>query len=161
MDAETERRLKNLEDALGRLNANPIRPRSPHIVADILLTAQGAAIGATLLYAVPATGGGLYVVNWVATVTRAATTSSVLGGAGGFQITYTDKDDSVVKTMPGTVVAGVETNATNSTATGTISGSYAAWAKESTNLNYLIGYTSVGATTMQYNLHIVVEGLLT
>lgn len=123
------------------------------------LTSQAAAITATTLYAVPASGAGMYRISWTATVTRAATTSSILGGAGGFQILYTDNDDSVVKTTPGTVVTGVDTNATNSTSTGTISGCVVVNAKASTNIQYQIGYTSVGVTTMQYNLHMKVEAL--
>lgn len=125
------------------------------VVAQVDLVTQSAAITATTLYAVPAGCSGIYKVDWVATVTRAATTSSVLGGTNGFQVDYTDADDSVVKTTPGTVTAGVGNNATNSTATGTITGSYTVFAKASTNIQYLMGYTSVGATSMQYNLHIV------
>ncbi len=127
--------------------------------ATVDLTTQGAAIAATTLYAVPLIGGGMYRVSWVATVTRAASTSSVLGGTNGFQIKYTDFNDSVVKTMPGTIVAGVETNSTNSTSTGTISGCYVAYVRASTNIQYQMDYTSVGVTTMQYNLHIKLEYL--
>ncbi len=127
----------------------------PSILAVSDLTAQGAAIGATTLYAVPAAGAGFYEVSWVATVTRAATTSSVLGGAGGFQIIYTDADDSVVKTSnPTTVIS----SAGNTTATS-ISGVFCAYCKASSNLQYSFGYTSVGGTAMQYNLHISIKKL--
>ena len=131
----------------------------PSEIAKVDLTAQGAAITATTLYAVPSGGAGMYRVSWVATVTQVATASSVLGGTNGFQIVYTDKDTSVVKTMPGTIVAGVNTNSTNSTSTGTISGSYVIYAKASTNIQYQMDYTSSGATSMQYNLHIKLEAL--
>jgi hypothetical protein len=119
------------------------------------LTAQGAAIAATVLYAVPAAGAGYYRVSWVATVTRAATTSCVLGGAAGFTLKYTDGDDSVVKTENPTTPTISAINATGTS----ISGVEVAYCKASTNLQYLFGYTSVGATTMQYNLHIRVERL--
>ena len=101
----------------------------------------------------------MYRISWVATVTQAATVSSTLGGTNGFQILYTDNDTSVVKTMPGTIVSGVDTNANNSTSTGTISGCFIANAKASTNIQYQMDYTSSGATPMQYNLHIKLEAL--
>ena len=129
-------------------------------------TAQGAAIAATLLYVVPAGGNGVYRISWVATVTRAATTSSTLGGATGFQIDYVDPDDSVTKLTPqaGASAAGVnqafsQINQGNTTAT-VASGCVVVQAKAATNINYRFGYTSAGATTMQYNLHVRVEQLL-
>lgn len=139
----------------------------PSLVAEIDLTAQGAAIGSTLAYAVPAASGGMYRVSYVATVTRAATTSSTLGGAGlGFQVDWTDADTSVAKLSPAgaAVAAGTNTslatptNAANTTA-ASISGAIVVHAAASSNINYRIGYTSAGGTTMQYNLHIKVERL--
>jgi hypothetical protein len=117
------------------------------------LTAQGAAISATTLFSTPA--AAIYRVCYVATTTRAATTSSVLGGAAGFQIQYTDNDDSVVKKSNPTTATISAVNATGTS----ISGCLNANAKASTNLQYLMDYTSVGVTTMQYNLHIRVEAL--
>lgn len=131
----------------------------PTEYATVDLTSQSAAISATTLYAVPSSGVGMYRISYVATVTTAATNSSTLGGTNGFQIVYTDGNDSVVKTTPGTIVAGVNTNSTNSTSTGTISGCYVVYAKASTNIQYQMDYTSVGATPMQYNLHIKLEAL--
>jgi hypothetical protein len=130
-------------------------------VALVDLTTQAAAITATTLYAVPGAGAGMYRISWVATVTQAAATppTSVLGGTNGFQILYTDKDTSVVKTMPGTVVAGVDTNSTNSTSTGTLSGCFIVNAAASTNIQYQMDYSSSGATPMQFNLHIKLEAL--
>lgn len=124
------------------------------IVATVDLTTQGAAIAATTAYAVPASGAGMYQVTWVATVTQAATTSSVLGGTNGFQLKYTDADDSVVKTSAPTTVTAY-TSAGNTTGTQ-VSGSFVAYCKASTNLQYIMDYTSVGGTVMQYNLHIKV-----
>lgn len=122
-------------------------------VSQVNLTSQSAAISATTLYAVPAASTGMFRVSWVATVTRAATSSSTLGGSGGFQIIYTDADDSVVKTS---LTANSITSTANTTAT-TVSGCLVCYAKASTNLQYQFGYTSSGVTTMQYNLHIKVE----
>lgn len=117
------------------------------------LTAQGAAIGPTTLYAVPSTGGGMYRISWNAKVTTAGTTS-VLGGAGGFQITYTDADDSVTLTplaVPNALANG------NTTATQ-LSGVVVVNAKASTNISYQFGYTSTG-TQMLYSLHVKLEKL--
>lgn len=115
------------------------------------LTAQGASIAATTLYAVPA--DGFYQVCWNATVTRAATTSSTLGP---FQIRYTNVPDNVVKTWPSANVNNVNQAATNSTASGVIAGSTTVYARSGTNIQYIMGYTSSGATSMQYELNITV-----
>jgi len=72
----------------------------PAEYATVDLTAQAAAITATTLYAVPAAGAGMYRVSWVAKVTTPATASSTLGGTNGFQLLYTDQNDSVVVTTP-------------------------------------------------------------
>lgn len=122
-------------------------------ISQILLTAQTAAITATLLYAVPASGIGLYRVTWGASITRAATTSSTLGGTTGLQIQYTDSTDSVVKTTNPT---SPPISAGNTTATS-VGGSFLIKAKASTNINYLMGYTTLGTTTMQYDLSIAIE----
>lgn len=126
---------------------------SPVATSD--LTAQSAAIAATTIYAVPSTGQGRYRISWVATITTAASTSSVLGGAGGFQSIFTSPTDSVVKTENPT---NITSSAGNTTAT-TVSGNEVVYAKASTNIQYKFGYTSVGVTAMVYELHIVVETL--
>lgn len=118
------------------------------------LTAQSAAIAATTLYAVPSTGAGMYRVSWVATITTAASTSSVLGGTNGFQLKYTDPTDSVVKTTAAPII----TSAANTTGTS-ISGVLVAYCKASTNLQYTMDYTSVGGTSMVYDMNIKVEAL--
>jgi hypothetical protein len=127
----------------------------PSLYASSDLTAQTAAIGATTIYAVPAGGQGMYRVSWVATITTAASTSSVLGGANGFQVIFTSPTDSVVKTS---VAGNSVTSVANTTGT-TVSGELIAFCKLSTNLQYSFGYTSVGATPMAYELHIRVEAI--
>jgi hypothetical protein len=152
----TQAGLIRLGDIISTYNAiDLVGDGMPYEVALSDLTAQGAAIGATTIYAVPASGAGMYRVSWVATVTRAATTSCVLGGTTGFTLKYTDADDSVVKTENPTTPTISAINATGTS----ISGVEMAYCKASTNLQYLFGYTSVGVTTMQYNLHIRVEKL--
>ncbi len=115
------------------------------------LTAQGAAIAATTLYAVPA--DGFYQVCWNASVTQAATTSSTLGP---FQIRYTNVPNNVVKTWPSSNILNVNQANTNTTATGIIAGNTTVYAKSGTNIQYIMGYTSSGATPMQYELNITV-----
>jgi flagellar hook-basal body complex protein FliE len=129
----------------------------PAAVAQVDLTGQSAAIAASTAYAVPAGGQGVYSIAWVATVTQAATTSSVLGGGTAFQCVFTDPDDSVVKTSSPTT-ATAYTTAGNTTG-DTVSGVVVARCKASTALQYSFGYTSVGGTSMQYNLHVVVTRL--
>ena len=131
----------------------------PYLVAKTDLTAQSAAITPTTLYATPASGVSTqYKVCFNSKVTTAATTSSTLGGAGGFQVIYTDADDSVVVTTP----SGIAYNSSSSTLTlnttqAVMSGCIPINAKASTNIQYQMGYTSSGATAMQYNLHVWVE----
>ncbi len=144
---------------------NTVGQGVPAEYATVDLTAQGAAITATTIYAVPAAGAGVYRISWVATVTQAASTTSTLGGTAGYQVLYTDADDSVVKTTPaaGAPSAGVnqaysQTNQGNTTATQ-ISGCIVVRAKASTNIQHQFDYTSAGATPMQYNLHVRVEAL--
>jgi hypothetical protein len=125
--------------------------------AIIDLTAQSAAKAATLLYAVPSDGQGKYRISWSASVTTAATTSSILGGANGFQAQYTSPTDSVIKTTNPTTTTAATSNA--NTTGSSVGGSLLVFAKASTNINYLFDYTSVGGTAMQYELHIVIEFL--
>jgi len=123
-------------------------------VAQSNLTAQSAAISATTLYAIGASGGGLYRVSWVATVTTVDTTAFVLGGTTGFQLKYTDLNDSVVKTSNPTTVT---VSSINNTGTS-ISGTFNAYCKASTNLQYLFGVT-LGTGDGRYDLSIRAEYL--
>lgn len=126
----------------------------PAEYATVDLTAQTAAITATTLYAVPAGGAGMYRISWSATITTAASVSSVLGGTNGFQILYTSPTDSVVKT---TVTGNSITSAANTTATA-VGGVEIVYAKLSTNIQYQYDYTSSG-TAMAYELHLKIEAL--
>ncbi len=128
----------------------------PSIVATSQLTAQAAAITATTIYAVPnaVSNNGMYRVSYVATITTVDGTSCVLGGANGFQVTFTDLNDSVVKTSIPSVPV---TSAVNATST-TISGDLLCLCKQNTNIQYAFGYTGVGGQ-MRYDLSISVEFL--
>lgn len=118
------------------------------------LTGQVAAITATTLLATTATG--LYRISWCAKVITPASVSSTLGGAAGFQIKYTDADDSVVVTTTADPLAtGL---AALNTAQAQIHGEVVVNALTSTNIQYIFGYTSSG-TAMAYALHIRIERL--
>lgn len=132
----------------------------PSELATVDLATQAAAISATTIYTPAATG--LFRLSIYLQVTRAASTSSILGGATGVVITFTDGDGSVAQTITaalhsttGTVVT---TAAGNTTATN-LNGTMVIYAKTAVAIQYAIGYTSVGATTMQYAAHLKVEAL--
>lgn len=136
----------------------------PYNVGVADLTLQSAAVGPTTIRAVGANQAGVYRVSWAAVVTQAATTSSTLGGANvGFQVTYTDNDTGAAVTTPLAAAPGAGTNtAYSQTNSQNVVGAQASGvvivnAKASTNIQYNFGYTSVGATVMQYALHVRVE----
>ena len=119
------------------------------------VTYTSAAIGPNLLYTETSGYNGIYRVSWVAKIVTPATTSSVLGGANGFQVQYTDADDSVVVTplaVPNALATGNSTNTQ-------LSGSVVLNVAGSSNVNYSFDYTSVGGTAMQYSLHVKLERL--
>ena len=130
---------------------------SPNIVAEVNLTAQQANISATTLYAVPASGVGMYRASCYVVETQAATTSSTTPGC---QIIYTDADTSAVKTI--SALDGASTNVVGAvdfldSNNITLSGVNI---KASTNIQYQTsGYASSGATPMQYAIHIRLEYL--
>jgi hypothetical protein len=95
----------------------------------------------------------MYRISWSAKVSRASSTGSTLGGGNGFQINYTDADDSVVVTTPPSVTSTGNTTGTQ------ISGVVVVNAKSSTNIQYSFGYTSSGSTSMQYSLHAKLEAM--
>lgn len=128
----------------------------PTVVGTVDLTNQGAAIGATTAYAVVT--AGQYLVTFIAKITTVGSVSSVLGGTNGFQVKYTDQDDGTVVTSGALV--DMNPLALNSNTTQTIyAGQITVNAKSSTNIQYLMDYTSVAAGTMKYNLHIRVVKL--
>jgi hypothetical protein len=126
-------------------------------LAAVDLLTQAAAVVATLLYAVPATQGGLYDIAFALKVTRGATTSSTLGA---LTISYTDANDSVVQSviaLGGTQAgAAASTNAGNAT-TSVLQGRVTVNAKAGTNITYAIAYASSGGTAMQYEAHLSVR----
>lgn len=133
----------------------------PAEYATIDLTAQAANIGATTLYAVPATGVGMYRVSAYVVETTAGSVSSTLPNV---QIVYTDQDTSTSITIDATPILGVagigQTGALTSNTVGTASsGVIVVSVKASTTIQYqTVNYASTAAG-MQYALHIKLEAL--
>ena len=130
-------------------NAQTQLNTKPTIVATVNLTAQTAAIAATTAYTTPA-ADGFYQVNWVASVTTAGTVGSILGP---FQVRNTNATDNVVKTFPTSAVNFFTQSNANTTGTS-ISGTFTVYCKASTAIQYIMGYTSNAAASMNYDLNI-------
>jgi hypothetical protein len=131
----------------------------PIIVMQGLANSLTAAITPTTLYTPSATG--FYRLSYVATVTTAATVSSTLGGANGFQMIYTnDNGDSNTKISSPTTPVVSSGNATGSSPAGTsISGTLCGFCEAGFPIQYSMGYTSSGATPMAYDLAVWLEFL--
>lgn len=115
-----------------------------------------ASIAATDLYTT--TEGGFYRLSFSAEINRAATSSSVLGP---FQYKFTEANTAVVMTAPPGNTNFINQTNTNSTTTSYMSGTYIIHAKAGTAIQYIMGYTTSGATSMRYNIHVILEKLYT
>lgn len=133
----------------------------PAEYATIDLTAQSANLGPSTLYAVPASGQGLYRVSAYVVLTTAGSISSVLPNV---QIVYTDPDTNTSITIDATPILGAagigQTGALNANTVGTAaSGVIVVSAKLSTTIQYqTVNYASAAAGA-QYALHIKLEAL--
>lgn len=133
----------------------------PAEYATVDLTAQTANIAATTLYAVPASGAGMYRIAAYTTETTAASATSRLPNV---QIIYTDADSATVITMDDSPLLGAaglgQTGAYTSNTVGTSgSGVITINAKASTNIQYqTVNYAS-NLAGMAYALHIKLEAL--
>jgi hypothetical protein len=125
------------------------------------LTGQTAAKTATNLFLPTITR--MIRVSGYLKVTTAATTSSILGGTTGIVITYTDGTDSVAQsvTLGCTSQAGntisIGTGNTGNTTTTVSFCSGFMYAAAAGQMQYAIGYTSVGGTAMAYEAHLRTE----
>src|SRR6266478_3387900 len=108
-------------------------------------TAQGANVTATTLFAVGASGAGVYRVSVYIVVSRAATTSSTLPDS---RITYTDQDSNATITVNATPADTGNSTSIFQQFTLVVN------AKASTNIQYDIGqvtgFASLGGTSMQF-----------
>lgn len=141
---------------------------SPEIKASVItatakadLVAQSANVGPNLLYAVPATGQGIYRASCYVVLTQAATTSSTLPSC---TILWTDAEASFIEAQLWTITSTTNTVGTLGGTLGTAGNNTPSVglinAKASTNIQYSTGatYASVGATPMQYAIHVRLEG---
>lgn len=118
-------------------------------IASVDLTAQAANIAATTIFT--PTANGIYKILAYIIVTQAATTSSNLPNIG---IVYTDQDNNTSQSINTINLAGGTANNLTTLAQGVLVIS----AKSGVAIQYQTGntsaYASVGATPMQYALHI-------
>jgi hypothetical protein len=143
------------EDASGNVSAYVAG--SPTFLSPsplVTLATQGAAQTNTALFT--PTASGLYRISFYAKVTRAATSSSTLGGATGFSVTFTDATDSTASVIATTSNVGSAVNAGN-LLTSAASGSLIINALTGVAVTFSYGYTSSGATTMQYEMQVFGE----
>lgn len=130
-------------------------------VATIDTTGLTANVATATLYAVPASGEGLYRINAYVVETIAGSVSSVLPNV---QIVYTDKDSNTSVTIDATPILGAagigQTGALSANTVGTaVSGVIVIYVKASTTIQYLTtNYASVAAG-MTYALHLKAEAL--
>ena len=102
---------------------------------------------------------GQYRFTWDSKVTAAAGVSSTIGP---MVVTYTDQDGSVISvTCPATITAGTfaTTSTGNTTGTVLLGVPILMNCKAATTISYTYGYASNPASTMNFNMHIVLEKL--
>jgi hypothetical protein len=133
----------------------------PSMLAQVDTTGLHANVAATTLYAVPASGGGLYEIS---AYTKLTTVGSVSSTIPEVNILFTDADDSVTPLMPCTPNAGGfamgQSGATsNNTANLVLSGVCVVNAKASTNIQYQTSGYASSAAGMTYTLHIKLKKL--
>jgi hypothetical protein len=124
---------------IGDVDASPARLQT------VTLTLQGASIGTT---SIPfgALDTGLYRVSYYARITRAATTSSSL------TVTLGWTEGGISLTSAGAAMTG--------NTTGTVqSGTLLIRIDAASPVSYATTYASVGATSMQYRLDVLLEQL--
>ena len=113
------------------------------------LTAQTADISPSTLYAVPVGFSGMYRVAVFLIVTQAATVSSTLPAVS---IVFTDNDNNTSQTLAVTAI-----NLGNVLTTFE-QGEVIINVKDSTTVQYVtVGSTTVGATALNYALHVRIE----
>lgn len=131
----------------------------PSEVAKVDTTGLTANVAAATLYAVPASGVGMYRISAYIILTTAASVSSTLPNV---QIVYTDNDTGGSVTLNATPILGIagigQTGALTANTVGTtVSGVIPINAKASTNIQYqTVNYAS-SLAGMAYSLHLKLE----
>jgi len=134
---------------------------TPGVVAKADATAQTGSIGWTSFYTTPANGAGMYRMDCYVVITQAATTSATFPGC---QYYRTDMDTNATVygqfTFTGTYNNAPGGNSGAEGATGYAMGSVVFMAAANSQIYYgTTGYASVGATPMQYAVHVKLEYL--
>jgi hypothetical protein len=133
----------------------------PSILAQVDTTGLQANVVATTLYAVPASGVGLYEIS---AYTKLTTPGSVSSTMPEVMITFTDADDLGPLIMPCTPNGAAQgmgqiAAITNNTANMSLSGVCVVNAKASTNIQYSTSGYASSAAGMTYTLHIKLKKL--
>ena len=116
---------------------------------------QTAALSSIALVPAASNPGGMWRINYVATVTVVDTTSFTLGGTGGFQDTFTNGNgDTHSKTSNPTTPAISAVN----TLTTAVSGVKMAYTGAGTAITYAFGYTA-GTGNGAYDIAVFAEYL--
>lgn len=132
--------------------------RAPGVVP-IIFEKEGdlksAAVASTFLFTDPNQSYGFYRICGYLNEERAGSTSSTLGGANlGMQVSFRNYDTGATSTTPAAISGA--TNAGNTV--GSVASSCVLIHQiQGNGVYFTIGYTSSGATTMQYSYHIIVE----
>lgn len=126
------------------VNQQQLLQQSATVVVDTSVSDQSAAIGATSIDI--GSNAGLYRVNLVARITRAASVSSSLTPTFRW-------------TMGGVALSRTYTALTGNTTSTYLVDVFPARLDASTALTYETAYASVGGTTMTYSLEISCERL--
>lgn len=108
------------------------------------------------LYTHLGVSNALYRITWYACLTRKATSSSWIGGVGGFQVAYNPSEAGGAVTSPASPLA---TGQYNTVGTTIGSGIVMAQVIPGSNIGFSFGYSSSGATSAQYSMHVRVEYL--
>jgi len=126
------------------------------IVAQADLFAQAANVATTTLSAVPAGAAGTYRASFYLVETQVATTSSTLPQAF---VSWTDNDTN--QTPTAVLTNGSTANVVGTTSTAQApNGQGIIQARPGTTIQFSTsGYASVGATAMQYAVHVKLEYL--
>lgn len=118
---------------------------TPRIATPASHTTQSASI-TTTAFLPGSFNGGLYRLTFYAEVTTAATTSSSL------EVTFLWTAQTLTKTATSTAMTGNTTTTVNS-------GSFLVLADPNTPISYSTTYSSVGATSMVYNVYLLLENM--
>ena len=127
---------------------NPITGQFPAPPIYYNATAQAANINAVTMFTAPASGQNYYDVKAYFACTQAATSSS---GAMGQYISYTDPDTNASQTVG---LSGTAANCTTATAVSQTTAPIHVKASTTVTMT-TYGYSSTGATPMQYAVHMI------